>query len=127
MKPDINRQQLFLFSLAPFGGEGQGEGERERGAPMIGFRKNPMFVARMVEGEGFLVPLAEDLKDIKRMHKLNDLGWYIWENIEKVGDINGLSILIAREFDIDETTVSRDAEVFLQNLVNAGALIQEKS
>ena len=51
---------------------------------MNGYRKNPMFVARMVEGDGFLVPLADDLKDIKKMHKLNSPGWFIWQKLEKV-------------------------------------------
>ncbi len=92
---------------------------------MEDYRKNPMFVARRVEGDGFLVPLADDLKDITRMHKLNNLGWFIWENLEKVADIQDLSALIAREFDTDETTASRDAQVFLEDLVHAGALIAE--
>jgi hypothetical protein len=107
-----------------------GERERvrgqEKGAPMDGYRKNPMFVARKVEGEGFLVPLAEDLKDIKKMHRFNDLGWYIWENMGNVSDIQGLSALIAGEFDIDETTAARDAEAFLKDLARTGALIEEK-
>jgi hypothetical protein len=85
-----------------------------------------MFVAREVEGEGFLVPLAEDLKDMRKMHRLNDLGWFIWKSLEKVRDIKGLSALIAREFDIDASTASRDARVFLENLVRAGALIRDR-
>lgn len=93
---------------------------------MDGYRKNPMFVARRVEGDGFLVPLAEDLKDIKKMHKLNDLGWYIWEQLGNVEDMKGLSAFISQEFEVDETTAARDAEAFLKNLVNAGALIMEE-
>ena len=94
--------------------------------PMEGYRKNPMFVARQVEGDGFLVPLAEDLKDIKKMHRLNDLGWYIWEHLEEVEEMKNLSSLISQEFEVDEATASRDAQVFLENLVNAGALIKER-
>lgn len=93
---------------------------------MDAYRKNPMFVARKVEGNGFLVPLAEDPGEIRRMHRLNDLGWFIWESLERVPDIKGLSALIAGEFDIDESTASRDARVFLENLVHAGALIRER-
>ena len=93
---------------------------------MEGYRKNPMFVARRVEGDGFLVPLAEDLKDIKKMHKLNDLGWYIWEHLGDVEDMENLSVLISQEFEVDEATASRDAQVFLKNLVDAGALIVEE-
>ena len=92
---------------------------------MEGYRKNPMFVARKVEGDGFLVPLAEDLKDIKKMHRLNDLGWYIWEKLGNVEDMKGLSALISQEFDVDEATAARDAEVFLRNLARTGALIEE--
>lgn len=92
---------------------------------MDGYRKNPMFVARMVEGEGFLVPLADDLKDIQKMHKLNGPGWFIWQNLEKVEKLEELTVLIAREFDIDEATASKDAEAFLKNLVETGALIEE--
>ena len=93
---------------------------------MEGYLKNPMFVARRVEGDGFLVPLAEDLKDIKKMHKLNDLGWYIWDHLGNVEDMKNLSALISQEFEVDEATASRDAQVFLENLVHAGALIVEE-
>ena len=93
---------------------------------MEGYRKNPMFVARRVEGEGFLVPLAEDLKDIKKMHRLNDLGWYIWEHLGKVEDVKNLSALISQEFEVDEATATRDAQIFLENLVHAGALMMEE-
>ena len=92
---------------------------------MEGYRKNPMFVARKVEGDGFLVPLAEDLKDIKKMHKLNDLGWFIWEHMDEAEDRKQLSFLISQEFDVDRATALGDMQVFLEHLARAGALIME--
>ena len=75
-----------------------------------------MMVARLVDGQGFLVPLAEDIKDMKKMYRLNPLGWFIWEVLDHVTDLGALSERIADEFDVDGTTAFEDAENFI-NLV----------
>ena len=45
---------------------------------MKGYSKDIRVVARMVDGEGFLVPVADDMKEMRKIYKLNDLGWFIW-------------------------------------------------
>jgi len=92
---------------------------------MEGYRKNPMFVARRAERGHFLVPLAEDLKDIKKMHQLNDLGWFVWQRLDKVDDVQQMSLLISQEFEVDRATALGDLQAFLKDLVHAGAIIAE--
>jgi len=88
---------------------------------MEGYRKNPMFVARRAERDHFLVPLAEDLKDIKKMHKLNDLGWFVWQRLEEAADVQHMSLLISQEFEVDRATALGDLKAFLKILEGRGS------
>lgn len=90
------------------------------------YRKNPMIVARMVDGHGFLIPLADDIQDMKKMYRLNPLGWFIWQVLDQVADLDALSDRISSEFDVDKTTALKDAENFIGHLINLGAIIEEE-
>jgi len=87
------------------------------------YRKNPMIVARMVDGRGYLVPLADDIRDMKKMYQLNPLGWFIWQVLDQVTDLDALSERIAGEFDVEKGSAYKDAENFLKHLSNIGAIL----
>ena len=90
------------------------------------YRKNPMIVARMVDGQGYLVPLADDIQDMKKMYRLNPLGWFIWQVLDPVTDLDALSERIAGEFDVEKITAFKDAEDFLKHLSNIGSILEEE-
>ena len=93
---------------------------------MKDYRKNPLFVARKMMNQGFLVPVSDDIRDMRKVYKLNDLGWFVWENLEKKDDLKGLSALISGEFAVDKATARRDLSAFLNNLVLFGALLRRE-
>jgi hypothetical protein len=93
---------------------------------MKSYRKNPLFVARKMMDQGFLVPVSEDIRDMRKIYRLNDLGWFVWENLEKKNDLKGLSALIAREFTVDDATARRDLSAFLNELFLTGALLRRE-
>jgi hypothetical protein len=93
---------------------------------MKNYRKNPLFVARKMMDQGFLVPVSEDIRDMRKVYKLNDLGWFVWENLEKKDDLKGLAALIFREFSVDEAMARRDLSAFLNDLLRTGALLRRE-
>jgi hypothetical protein len=93
---------------------------------MKNYRKNPLFVARKTMNQGFLVPLSENIRDMRKVYKLNDIGWFVWENLEKQSGLKGLSALISREFNVDKATACRDLSTFLNDLLLAGALLRRE-
>ena len=85
-----------------------------------------MIVARMVDGRGYLVPLADDIRDMKKMYQLNPLGWFIWQVLDQVTDLEALSERIAGDFDVEKSTAFKDAENFLKYLSNIDAILEEE-
>ena len=92
---------------------------------MKGYKKNSMVTARRMEDEMFLVPLSDDIKKIRKIYKLNELGWFIWQVIEDAEDLDDLSSIIAGEFDVETSLALKDAEKFIKELIQAGALSLE--
>jgi hypothetical protein len=90
---------------------------------MKNYRKNPLFVARKMMDQGFLVPVSEDIRDMRKVYRLNDLGWFVWENLDKKDDLKGLSALISGQFTVDKATARRDLSAFLNALLLTGALL----
>jgi hypothetical protein len=93
---------------------------------MKGFKKNPKVVAREAEGEYFLIPVGENPKDIKKILRLNQLGWFIWKRIDETKELDQLVSLICKAFDVGSETAHRDAQQFLRRLMKSGALISVK-
>jgi hypothetical protein len=93
---------------------------------MKNYRKNPLFVARKMMDQGFLVPVSEDIRDMRKVYRLNDLGWFVWENLDKKDDLKGLSALISGQFTVDKATARTDLSAFLNALVLTGALLRSE-
>ena len=89
---------------------------------MKGYRRNRLFVARKVEGQGFLVPVSEDIEEMRRVYRLNDLGWFVWQNLDRNADPESLASLISRKYGIDRERASADLTAFLEHLLRAGAI-----
>ena len=102
--------------------------EKERGIEkMKGYKKDPKVVPRMVEGEGFLVPVADDMKEMRKIYKLNELGWFIWQCLDSAADLDELSYRISLEFEVERDLARKDAQDFLDGLVQVGAIFSEEA
>ncbi len=63
--------------------------------------------------------------DAGKYYGLNDVGAEIWQLIQAESTLEIIQKTLASEFDVDEQTLKRDAEVLLKNLLEA-KLITEK-
>lgn len=53
---------------------------------------------------------------------VSGVGTRIWELLERPTNINELVQIISREYEVDEETCQKDLQVFLQDLLNQGAI-----
>ncbi len=76
-------------------------------------------VQREVAGETFLVPIRGHLADLQELFVLNDVGRCLWERLEDRCALDDLVTGVVAEFDVDEEQARRDAEAFVQQLLEA--------
>ncbi|MBW2029122.1 MAG: PqqD family protein [Deltaproteobacteria bacterium] len=88
-------------------------------------QKNPMFVTRMVEGEGYLVPLSPRGEDIRKVYRLNPVGWFLWQSIDGEQDLEAICSEISRHYDVDSEVALSDARKYIEELLRIGALSSE--
>lgn len=78
--------------------------------------KKENFATRLVGEELILVPLKDNVADMNEMFTLNDVGRFIWENLNEHNSTSDIQKAIAAEFDIDEETAEKDLNEFLNQL-----------
>lgn len=74
------------------------------------------FVLRDIVGETVLVPINESTSKFNGLITVNELGKFIWENIESSKDEEELLQRILDEYEIDRETAKKDLDDFLQVL-----------
>jgi hypothetical protein len=80
--------------------------------------KKDKFVSREVGEELILVPLKNSVANMDEMFTLNEVGNFIWQNIDNDASIEVLSNKIAEEFEIDLSTAKKDLEEFIDQLTS---------
>lgn len=77
------------------------------------------FITRNIVGETILVPVGKTATEFNGLITMNDVGVFIWENIESVSDEDELLNKILSEYEVDEKTAKADMEEFLEVLKKA--------
>jgi hypothetical protein len=83
------------------------------------YSRSESVVRREVAGETFLVPLHGRLADLQELFVLNEVGRWVWENLDG-RRLEELGAGLCAEFEIDAQQAQRDAESFVKELVEAG-------
>ena len=74
------------------------------------------FILREIMGDVVLVPINQSTSQFNGLIRVNELGKFIWENLEKVQDENDLLQLILDEYEVDRDVAKKDLDEFLQVL-----------
>ena len=74
------------------------------------------FVLREIVGEAVLVPIGESAARFKGLLTVNELGKFIWENIESAKDEEELLQRILDEYEVDKDVAKDDLDEFLGKL-----------
>ena len=72
---------------------------------------NPLVVSQIVEGEAILV-----IPDKAKVKVLNEVGGFIWSQIDGERDIVSIVSAVCAEYNIDSHTAQTDALKFLEEL-----------
>ena len=83
---------------------------------------NPDFIAREIAGEFVIVPVGADVSSDVGLISTNAVGQLIWERLADGAEPDGIVAAILDEFDVNEATARRDAEEFISQLENLGAV-----
>lgn len=74
------------------------------------------FVLKTIADSYVVVPVGENLVDFSAMITINDTGAFIWQQIEKGSDVDGIVEAMCAEFEIDADTAREDCEEFIKIL-----------
>jgi len=91
----------------------------------VSFTRNPDFVYRKIADEVILVPVYKGTADLRALYTLNELGAFLWEQLETPHTLDELKQIITAEYAADEQVVQSDLGQFMQELIEIGAVVQE--
>jgi hypothetical protein len=82
------------------------------------YLKKSQFASRQVGNEMILVPLKSNVSDMNELFTLNEVGCFIWEQIEENSTMDDIINAVLVEFDVDWNTAYKDVERFLNKLAS---------
>ena len=74
------------------------------------------FCMRNVCGENTLVPVGETMLTFKGIIKVNNIGSFIWNNLENVENEEEIVSMIMNRYNLDLTEVKNDVKDFIKYL-----------
>lgn len=80
------------------------------------------FVLRSVAGSNIVVPVGAASVDFNGMITLNESGAFLWNEMEKGAEMDGLVAAMLQKYEVDEETARTCAERFVAKLQEAGCL-----
>lgn len=80
------------------------------------------FVLRTIAGSNIVVPVGAACVDFNGMITLNDSAAFLWKELEKSSDVDGLVAALLREYDVDAETARKCTEDFIAKLREAGCV-----
>jgi hypothetical protein len=88
------------------------------------YRQDDSIVSRRIEDEVILVPIRQNVADLGSIHTLNDVGAFIWEQIDGHRTIVEIVALMVKEFEVTEDEADKDLVEFIQQLSAIGAITE---
>ena len=74
------------------------------------------FIKRKIAGEFILVPIGNTALAFNGLITINELGKFIWENLESSKDEEDLLHKILEEYEVEEKEAKEDLDEFLDKL-----------
>lgn len=72
--------------------------------------------AKVVGKETVLVPLKENVAELSEMFTLNEVGSFIWEQLDSAASLDELVDAVVAEFEVDKETAAADVTAFVSEL-----------
>ena len=83
------------------------------------FRKNSSVVKREIAGEVLLVPIRGQLAQLHRLFVLNEVGDFIWQQIDGVRDLAAIHRGMVERFEVSDEEARADLIEYVGSLRDA--------
>ena len=80
------------------------------------------YLMRNIAGETILIPSGAAAQKFNGLVTVNALGAFIWDQLQQPITLDALVARITEEYEVEEATARSDAEEFLAELRQIGAL-----
>jgi methyltransferase-like protein len=88
------------------------------------FQRNKNFVFRQIENETILVPIRNNVGDMDCLYNLNEVGAFIWQQIDGRKSLFDIKKMVVSEFDVSDVTAETDLSEFIADLKDISAVIE---
>lgn len=82
------------------------------------------FVLRSVGGQSVVVATGDTSRTFHGVVRLNEVGAFLWKNLEEETDEETLVSRLCGEYSVEEATARRDVSAFLSRLREAGLTVE---
>jgi hypothetical protein len=86
------------------------------------YQRNSNFIFRKIVDETVLVPIHQNVADMNCIYTLNELGAFIWEQLDQPRTQMELQNAILGAYDADPEVICQDLTQFLNEMMGIGAL-----
>ena len=93
------------------------------------FQKNENFVFRQIDDETILVPIKDNLGDMGSIYNLNEVGAFVWEQLNGEVSLADIKHMILDKFEVSEREADADLSDFVNQLkeIDAIFLVNQKN
>jgi hypothetical protein len=89
------------------------------------YKKSATMVFRKIADEYVLVPIRREAADLEKIYTLNDVGAFIWEQIDGRRPVEQIVELVASTYEVTADEAERDVTEYLRLLSGIGAIVPE--
>ena len=87
------------------------------------FQKNENFVFRQIDDETILVPIKDNLGDMGSIYNLNEVGAFVWEQLNGKASLADIKHMLLETFDVSEREADADLSDFVNQLREIDAIV----
>jgi Coenzyme PQQ synthesis protein D (PqqD) len=88
------------------------------------YRRNENFVFRRIEDETILVPIKDNVGDMGSIYNLNEIGAFIWEQLDGERNLKTIKDKILDEYEVSLQEAEADLNEFINDLIEIDAVIR---
>lgn len=82
------------------------------------YRKKDNLVARKIGHEYVLVPIIKSVAEMERLYTLNEVGSFIWDQIDGKKSVAEIVHLVTSQFEVNEIVAKNDVIDFIKKTEN---------
>ncbi len=88
------------------------------------YKKNEDVVFRRISDESILVPIKDNVGDLRFIYNLNDVGTFIWQRIDGKSQLMDIKRMLVHEFEISPSQAEKDLLEFIDHLEKMGHIVK---